>query len=74
MKVTRKVDTVIIEVDFEVADKIALVLGRTIDLTDNYHQSFQPLVEKLISEAQVRIPNNLYKSGVKNGYPTIEWA
>lgn len=76
MKVTRRVDTVTIEVDADTAAKIALVLGNTIDLTDLYGESFAPLVEKMF-DAGVRSPAStaaLYSLVSKNGYPVIERA
>lgn len=71
MKVTRRVDTVTIEVDVDTAEKIALILGQTIDLTDVMQESFEPLVERM-RDAGVRTNSPLYKAGVQNGYPVIE--
>jgi hypothetical protein len=71
MKVTRMVETVIIEIDINDAEKIALILGNTVDLTDIRQESFQPLVEKMRGVG-VRTDNRLYRASVMNGYPVIE--
>lgn len=36
MKVSRRVDTIIVEMDIEVAEKIQSILSKTYDTTDNY--------------------------------------
>jgi hypothetical protein len=65
--VTRKVDTVIVEMDIDVAEKLLEVLMQVDDTTNRYTNDLADLGVKLMTGADVRTPSPLYIAETRNG-------
>jgi hypothetical protein len=64
--VDRRVDTVIVRMDIDVAEQLVEILGTVKDVTrfsqSAYGSQIKELRERLIAEAEVRSPTALYRA------------
>jgi len=71
-KVERRVDTVIIEMDIDVAEKLTAVLGKVIDNSfTRFIGGSRPIYDlysRLVNDAEVRAPSPLYRVSVDENY------
>lgn len=69
MKVERRVDTVIVEMDISAAEKLMQVLSLVIDQTDGFMLTdIGRLRMGLTEDAEVRFPSALYVAEAEQGY------
>lgn len=68
MNVERNVDTVRIEMDIDLAEKLLEVMNQVADWTDMaYDSSFDRLRDMLRENAEIRTPSPLYIARVEDG-------
>jgi len=69
-KVERKVDTVIVEMDIDVAEKLTTVLGLVRDksFTAKHNPAILNLFNMLIDDAEVRWPSPLYEAHTSDDF------
>lgn len=67
MKVTRKVDTVVVEMDIDLAEKVLEILRQVNDHTSTYGSEVGELRMALLTEADVRAPSPLYIADIYAG-------
>lgn len=60
-KVERKVDTVILELDIDLAEKVVAIIGNVRDDSRNHGDIFE-LFNRMIDDARVRWPSPLYRA------------
>ena len=65
--VKRQVDTVTVEMDIDVAEKLVEVLMQVQDTTTRYTNDMAYLACKLMEEADVRTPSALYIAFAEDG-------
>lgn len=74
-KVERKVDTVIVEMDVSIAEKLAACLNTVLDKTGHTHTSILSDMAEfrrmLAVNADVRVPSPLYIADARDGYTIL---